>query len=163
MTLKNSFWKSNFVHDQVTAGTINIFSQSWVLLCSIIVVMLISTLENTNSSRAVQVCTTSFDEFCSARKEHCKWKLFSKIQSSLLREMWFCKKCSTSLLFSPFHFFSKVLLTSLTLATCCRARNWKKLINLIFIIQYIEIFVTSIFSFWKSWTFANESHENRNK
>ena len=56
--------------------------------------MLISTLENTNSSRAVQVCTTSFDEFCSARKEHCKWKLFSKIQSSLLREMWFCKKCS---------------------------------------------------------------------
>ena len=106
-------------------------------LCSILVVMLISTLENTNSSRAVQVCTTSFDEFCSARKEHCKWKLFSKIQSSLLREMWFCKKCSTSLLFSPFHFFSKVLLTSLTLATCCRARNWKKLINLIFIIQYI--------------------------
>ena len=40
------------------------------------VVMLISTLENTNSSHAVQVCTTSFDEFCSAQKEHCKWKLF---------------------------------------------------------------------------------------
>ena len=105
----NNIWNSNFQNDSAEfwiwklilkiVSTINIFWQNWVLLCSIIVVMLISTLENTNSSRAVQVCTTSFDEFCSARKEHCKWKLFSKIQSSLLREMWFCKKCSMYLAF----------------------------------------------------------------
>lgn len=45
---------------------------------------------------------------------------------------------------STISFFSKSSLDQF--ATCCRARNWKKYINLFFIILlYIEIFVTSFF------------------